>query len=773
MERRQILILMDNMESASSINLFTTGETANDPVQSAKLTAASIASLAAARIESGDLSADLASQLQEISRQLAEAESQNRLTEAELAARAKAIEREARTLARLREDFERSRDDWQASHEQFIKSQRQWTQQIQKQDLLLQQRIEKLDACSLQLNSMPNASADGSTGAIVAPVVASKISHQREIQLEAMLRDAEDRENELLAENRELEQKLENLTKELEESLGKGFVRLVRDDYTAMAEELQAAHHDADRLRRQISQQDAEMEAIRRELITLQRTPGASDEAAVLAAVQSLSEEAEGQVAFDEEALRREILEQAEVEKESLKNELLQQAEAEKEAIRQQLLQQAEAEKEALRQQIEAESAQAQDTFKREFLEQASEGQEALKQQVLEQAQADQAQLRQQLEQTSTDRDAMQQQLQQAVAEQEALKQQLEQASVHQEALKQEFAEQAVQNQETLKQRIWEQASEEKEALQQKLQEQEAQHQQAVEEAEQRLKDLEAECAALSSQLQEAASLPQEGPLESGESSGSSSEEVAALEDKIDLLKRRHEMAMEDVKDLKAENKALKQQLDEASAQLGANKPVQDNTPHAPGEFLDWEEEKRRLMAMLESDFQENEQATPEQKEAAKADRMRVEDVIEQTDRVIQVKTQEIEELRGLLENQSSQVGNLAVGVGAFAEAFSHDELIEEERENLKRLQEDLHEKLKKAEVEISIERAKVARERAEIDEMLAKLGFTKENIREALEDKKKETAEKEQQHRSIDPSANKQTRWFDQMGIKEDENDG
>jgi hypothetical protein len=45
--------------------------------------------------------------------------------------------------------------------------------------------------------------------------------------------------------------------------------------------------------------------------------------------------------------------------------------------------------------------------------------------------------------------------------------------------------------------------------------------------------------------------------------------------------------------------------------------------------------------------------------------------------------------------------------------------LIRDERENLRRQQEEWREKLRRAEVEISVERAKFARERIELDERI------------------------------------------------------
>ena len=47
------------------------------------------------------------------------------------------------------------------------------------------------------------------------------------------------------------------------------------------------------------------------------------------------------------------------------------------------------------------------------------------------------------------------------------------------------------------------------------------------------------------------------------------------------------------------------------------------------------------------------------------------------------------------------------------------DAIIQEERKNLARLQEECRDKLRQAEVEISLERAKIARDRSQLDEKL------------------------------------------------------
>jgi hypothetical protein len=115
------------------------------------------------------------------------------------------------------------------------------------------------------------------------------------------------------------------------------------------------------------------------------------------------------------------------------------------------------------------------------------------------------------------------------------------------------------------------------------------------------------------------------------------------------------------------------------------------------------------------------------------AERLRIQDVIKKTEAALAEKDKEIAELRRLLEDQSTNIGSVAVGAAAIERLFDQDEVLREQREHLRQLEEEWKEKLRKAELEISLERAKIARERAvleekqrELEERLASLGSSK-----------------------------------------------
>ena len=176
--------------------------------------------------------------------------------------------------------------------------------------------------------------------------------------------------------------------------------------------------------------------------------------------------------------------------------------------------------------------------------------------------------------------------------------------------------------------------------------------------------------------------------------------------------KQRYELAMQDVQELKQRNEELLRKLEKAD--LAVRQSCSGS---------DWESLKRKMLMQLE-DFDDS---TPEGRE----EKMTIEGSMKIMDEVMAEKDAEIEELKRMLAEQSSRVGDVAVGAAAIAEMLDQDELIREERANLKRLQEEWREKLRQAEVELATERARIARERADVEEQLAELRAERKRLEE------------------------------------------
>jgi hypothetical protein len=170
-------------------------------------------------------------------------------------------------------------------------------------------------------------------------------------------------------------------------------------------------------------------------------------------------------------------------------------------------------------------------------------------------------------------------------------------------------------------------------------------------------------------------------------------------------LFRRYEMALCDLRELKARHADLQKHLAEVEkdrAQVPAS---------ASGGVLDWETEKRRILAALEASEELHEPG-------AGAERLQIQEIVAQTQRLLAEKDRQIEELRKAAENSTSGVAASA----AREEILDQDVVVREERENLRRLQDEWRDKLRQAEVDLSVQRAKLARQEAEINEKLRRL---------------------------------------------------
>jgi chromosome segregation ATPase len=170
---------------------------------------------------------------------------------------------------------------------------------------------------------------------------------------------------------------------------------------------------------------------------------------------------------------------------------------------------------------------------------------------------------------------------------------------------------------------------------------------------------------------------------------------------KRDDLQRRFEMAVEEVRELKRANAELENKL---RSRGGGSSPA----AAVGGGGLNWEAQKQKLLASLEADTDDDEEAREE--------RASIQGTIQITDRVVAQKDREIEALKEQLEHLS---GSSGVRSAAINELLDSDEIIRQEREKLVALQLEWRQKIGEAEIEISVQRAKLARERSELDEKL------------------------------------------------------
>lgn len=163
---------------------------------------------------------------------------------------------------------------------------------------------------------------------------------------------------------------------------------------------------------------------------------------------------------------------------------------------------------------------------------------------------------------------------------------------------------------------------------------------------------------------------------------------------------RKYDLAMEEIHQLQTENEQLQSRpaakVSVTAAQTGS--PITDS--------FDWEAEKRRMFSQLEDGHSGTDGGT-------QRDRLAMEAVIRKTDEIVEAKDREIAKLREELEAAENVVSN----ADELERLVDADDLIQQERSHLEQLQQELREKQRQAEIELSMERAKIARERAELEE--------------------------------------------------------
>lgn len=218
---------------------------------------------------------------------------------------------------------------------------------------------------------------------------------------------------------------------------------------------------------------------------------------------------------------------------------------------------------------------------------------------------------------------------------------------------------------------------------------------------------------------------------------GSATQVDAEVEQQLADLQRRFELAVEDVRDLKTKNAKLESQLAAASS-------ARPQSPQSDAGGMDWESQKRRMLAALEGDNDSN----PEREQ----ERTTIEATIHMTDAVVAEKDRRIAELITELEIARSQpVDSEDDRSRKINELVDADEIIAEHRKRSQQHEREMEAKLRAAELELSVERAKMARQKAELEELRANL----ESQRQLYESTG-----------TIPPPGAPRRRWLSKLGI-------
>jgi len=195
-----------------------------------------------------------------------------------------------------------------------------------------------------------------------------------------------------------------------------------------------------------------------------------------------------------------------------------------------------------------------------------------------------------------------------------------------------------------------------------------------------------------------------------GDEQAASSDQADAAE--TEALLREQDSLRNQIAELEDQNRELAAKLTAHSM----NKQLSDGNHTATSESMSWEDRKRMILQRLEHEEHQLQQSDPSATEDGLDEIQTLRQMVQRADGEIRRRDEEIAELRQLLEQQSSTVGDVAIGAAAIAGLLDQDDLVRDEREKLQQIQNEWQEKLREAEIEVSLERARLARERQNIE---------------------------------------------------------
>jgi|GEM_PF-5697196 len=172
---------------------------------------------------------------------------------------------------------------------------------------------------------------------------------------------------------------------------------------------------------------------------------------------------------------------------------------------------------------------------------------------------------------------------------------------------------------------------------------------------------------------------------------------------------------------------------------------------------MTWAQRKVQLLQQLEAETSDAPAVQAEKLEIATLIEIS-QDEISQRDKLIVERDREIEELQMLLTRQSSVTNGVAIGAAAVAQILDADEFVQAERENLRLLQLEWEGKLRTAEIEISLERARIARERLEFESDIL-----------SLQAKSDSMGDQQNFKPSDQEPLGKPRRWLRRLGLRDD----
>lgn len=233
----------------------------------------------------------------------------------------------------------------------------------------------------------------------------------------------------------------------------------------------------------------------------------------------------------------------------------------------------------------------------------------------------------------------------------------------------------------------------------------------------------------------------------------------------VDELEKANDLLSDQNAELERTIHRLKLQLDQhtADAKLDGSG---ENAGDSGTSSLSWEEQKEAILAQMEADqfdaenFIETLSSHSEEDWSIDTDIDPREAVIQLFENLNSVRNElnesiaEIKQLKRTLAEKAEcpSDGQTATGAAAIASIFNNDELIAEERVRLKELQTEYQEKFRKIEVETSVERAALARERRELTARVEEL--------------ESELTQVKRENKTAEDTGHANRRWLAKLGL-------
>lgn len=223
-------------------------------------------------------------------------------------------------------------------------------------------------------------------------------------------------------------------------------------------------------------------------------------------------------------------------------------------------------------------------------------------------------------------------------------------------------------------------------------------------------------------------------------SSGGGTGDVSDDDIQFRLAQARIAELEEQVEELQQQNEDLASQVASTNVQEAVAK-----TSSGSSDALSWDQRKRLILEQMEDDsFDAESFVAALREESDDEDDEEYDDIenpaefvqhmlneLERCNNELAKKDEEIHEYRALVQAQSeTREGGLAIGAAAIAEIVDADELIQQERERLQMLQAEWEEKFREGEINASLERAKLSRERQAVARKQAALDEELERVK-------------------------------------------